>query len=90
MNRFLGVNAAVVGTQDEMAGELIVLVAEMTGDDSTREERLRKHLETTLARHLVPHVIHLVPRLPLNANCKVDRRSLREAAMHPTTTGGDT
>ena len=77
------VNAAVVGTPDDMAGELIVLFAEMTGNDSAREERLRKHLETTLSRHLVPDVIHLVPRLPLNANGKVDRRTLRQAAVSP-------
>jgi long-chain acyl-CoA synthetase len=86
------VNAAVVGAPDDMAGELIVLFAEMTGDDPAREERLRKHLEATLPRHLVPDGIHLVPRLPLNANGKVDRRALRQAVAVPvhSPTGGET
>jgi amino acid adenylation domain-containing protein len=46
---------------------------------------LRAHAAETLPEHMVPAVVHVLPRLPVTANGKIDRAALRthaESALH--------
>lgn len=52
---------------------------------------IRAKLRDTLLAHMVPRGIHLLPELPLNANGKVDRRSLMDwldTSARPATSEG--
>ena len=67
-------SAAAVGRPDEAAGEAVVLF--YVGDDVTPEQVLA-HCRRTLARHLVPHEVRRIQRLPVNANGKVVKAELK-------------
>lgn len=71
--------AVVVAVRGDEAGTT-VLAAVLCGPDAdvyAVEERLRG----CLPPYMIPLTFHLVDRLPLNANGKVDRRALREQVM---------
>lgn len=73
--------AASVGVPDEVAGEAIVLFVELRTQDAGIGDRLRIHLREHLPRHMVPSEIHVVDRIPLNQNGKINRPGLRQTAV---------
>jgi long-chain acyl-CoA synthetase len=83
------VSAAAVGVPDLEAGEAIHLFvtarpgAELTPDDVLAATR------GALPKHMVPHVVHVLEALPLNANGKISKAALRELARAPREPGDD-
>jgi amino acid adenylation domain-containing protein len=74
-----GVKQAVVLAKDDERGDkrlLAYVVADR--DQSNSPEELRVHLKQQLPEFMVPSAIVLLPRIPLNANGKIDRQSLPE------------
>lgn len=51
-------------------------VVAFLGDTSVDPEAIRARLQTKLPGYAVPRDIHLLPKLPLNPNGKVDRKAL--------------
>lgn len=71
--------AAAVGRPDEAAGEAIVLF--YVAADGVQPEDVLAHCRASLARHLVPHEVRRIERLPLNANGKVVKADLKSLAL---------
>lgn len=77
------VAAAVVGRPDRDAGEAIVAFCTPRHHAEISPHDVSRHCATTLAKHLVPHEVRLIPEMPLNANGKVAKSILRKwAADH--------
>jgi amino acid adenylation domain-containing protein len=72
------VTAAVVVPHDEDAGRRLLVAYVVTRSPDEDVGSLRRHLEERLPAYLVPSRFVRMPRLPLNANGKVDRGRLRE------------
>ncbi len=72
-------SAAVVGVPDDVAGEAIVLYVVPT-DGALTVDDLLAGLRRSLAKHMVPQHVRIVPELPLNANGKPAKSVLREMA----------
>ena len=70
--------AAVVGCEDERAGE--VVVAFVKCNKATREPDLLSHCGKLLTNYKVPRRIELLDEFPLTAARKVDRNALRRLA----------
>jgi acyl-coenzyme A synthetase/AMP-(fatty) acid ligase/acyl carrier protein len=72
-----GVKQAVVLALEQDSGDkrLVAYVVIDQGANYTAED-LRAHLKQQLPEHMVPYAIVLLPRIPLTANGKVDRRAL--------------
>jgi amino acid adenylation domain-containing protein len=82
----VGVKQAVVLAKDDERGDkrlLAYVVADR--DQNNSPEELRVHLKQQLPEFMVPSAIILLPRIPLNANGKVDRQALPEPEMVETT-----
>jgi acyl-CoA synthetase (AMP-forming)/AMP-acid ligase II len=78
---------AVVGTPDELWGEVAkVYVVPREGAAPTLEE-LREHAGGRLARHKLPKAIELVDALPKTATGKVQKHVLRERARESAAHG---
>jgi hypothetical protein len=80
------VAAAVVVVQAGSVGDkrLVAYVSASVGTAATRAElpgRLRARLRDTLAPHLVPWAVLVLPELPLTPNGKVDRAALVPARL---------
>ena len=74
------VSAAAVGVPDEIADEAIVLFV-VARDDALTADDVLTTLRGTLAKHMVPREVRVVPDLPLNANGKPVKSRLRELAV---------
>jgi long-chain acyl-CoA synthetase len=74
------VSAAVVGRPDRDAGEAIVAFCTPRRGAAVTPADVIRHCRATLAKHLVPHEVFLIPQLPLNANGKVMKSTLRAMA----------
>ena len=69
------VREALVLAKD-FGGSSRELVAYVTGQGEFEVDELRKHLKRTLPDYMVPPYFVRLPRLPLNVNGKVERKSL--------------
>lgn len=72
--------AAVVGREDEMMGE--VPIAFVAGTAALAPETLLEHCREHLARYKVPADIEILPELPKGPTGKILRRALRDKARH--------
>jgi acyl-CoA synthetase (AMP-forming)/AMP-acid ligase II len=74
------VSAAAVGVEDLEAGEAIHLfVTVRPGTDLSADDVLAA-TRAALPKHMVPHVVHVLDALPLNANGKISKPELRRIA----------
>jgi amino acid adenylation domain-containing protein len=71
--------AAAVVVGDLADARLAVYVSTVDGVGVSAAE-LRRHAAETLPEHMVPSSVHLLQRLPVTANGKVDRAALRDLA----------
>lgn len=75
------VSAAVVGRPDRDAGEAIVaFCTQRKGGGSASQADVVRHCRDRLAKHLVPHEVFFIQQMPLNANGKVMKSTLRAMA----------
>jgi long-chain acyl-CoA synthetase len=72
-------SASAVGVPDENAGEAIVLFV-VPQDEALSVDDILRALRRALPKHMVPHEVRFVHRLPLNANGKPIKSRLRELA----------
>ena len=72
--------AAVVGREDEMMGE--VPIAFVAGTAALATEALLEHCREHLSRYKVPADIEILPELPKGPTGKILRRALRDKARH--------
>ena len=80
-----GVKQAVVLVNEDGRGDkrlLAYVVADR--DQNNSPEELRVYLKQQLPEFMVPSAIVLLPRIPLNANGKIDRQALPEPEMVET------
>ena len=68
-------NAAVVCKEDPSGMKYLAAYADT--HDGRRRSELRDHMRTRLPHYMVPDVLTVLPKLPLNLNGKVDRSYLR-------------
>lgn len=73
--------AAAVGAPDDQADEIVALYAEMVDSSPGQVERLSDFLRLQLPRYMVPSIVRVIDRIPLNTNGKVNRTFLRELAV---------
>jgi len=76
-------NTAVVGAPDSVRGQVVKAYVQLRQGYSPSPEleaRLRLHVKEHLAAYQYPRLIEFVETLPLTANGKVDRGSLRRRA----------
>lgn len=71
-------SAAVVGRPAEDAGEAIVAFYVPAEGSGVTPEEVLAHCRTRLARPLVPHEVHQIAAMPLNANGKIVKTELRD------------
>lgn len=81
--------AVVAVAADDAAGGRLELHAAYTGE-RRGEDELTEHVRHRLPAYMVPAWLHHLPRLPVNANGKVDRRRLRELCAAAARPGGIT
>lgn len=71
-------DAAVIGVQDDRAGEAVVAYVRAPGaDPGATQDACRRHCETRLARFKWPSRIEVVDELPLTITGKVQKGRLR-------------
>ena len=81
-----GVSEAVAfGRSDELMGQSIVAVISSNNGDVCTEGSIRSYLGANAPHYLIPRDIHIVEKIPRNANGKFDRSALR----HEFTSTGD-
>jgi acyl-CoA synthetase (AMP-forming)/AMP-acid ligase II len=76
--------AAVVGVEDELYGEKIVLFATMKKPGPGPErvvERILAHCREHLSASKVPSRVHILEAMPLNASGKIQKAELRKLAL---------
>jgi acetyl-CoA synthetase len=76
-------NTAVVGAPDAVRGQVVKAYVQLRPGyipSAKLEARLRTHVKEHLAAYQYPRLIEFVESLPLTANGKVDRGSLRRQA----------
>lgn len=71
------VDAAVIGRQDEEAGEVPIAFI-VASDDTVTEAMIKAHMTETLAHYKQIHEIHFVEEIPKSPSGKILRRLLRE------------
>jgi acyl carrier protein len=81
-----GVTQAVVLTRTDAPGEMslvayVVVKGGGGGESAPTAADLREFISGRLPSYMVPAALHVMPSLPMNAQCKVDRRAL--AMMTP-------
>jgi len=69
--------AVAIGVADARLGQAIVVVARAIGDAASAEAALRERLRRELPSFIQPARYEWRPALPLNANGKLDRATLR-------------
>jgi amino acid adenylation domain-containing protein len=80
--------AVVIVRDDEDAGKRIVAFVTPSQYPSPAIQELRHHVKSLLPAYMTPGTYIFVDQLPLNANGKIDRRSLAQMPL-PETTRGD-
>lgn len=75
------VSAAAVGVPDLEAGEAITLFVTARPDTEVTPEQVLAACREHLPKHMVPRTVNVVDALPLNANGKVAKSTLRELAV---------
>ncbi|MUM33752.1 AMP-binding protein, partial [Mycolicibacterium sp. CBMA 361] len=70
--------SAVIGVPHEKWGESVVAVVAMRLGATTSEQELIDHVKAELGSVSAPKSVVFVEEIPLNANGKVDKKSLRE------------
>lgn len=78
-------SAAVVGRPDEVAGEAVVLFCEVAMASAVGPDEILSHCRAVLPRHMVPHEVHVLDGMPLNAHGKVIKGDLRQRALAAAT-----
>jgi amino acid adenylation domain-containing protein len=73
-------DTAVIAKKSESGNAQLIayLVMKENGEGSTALDHLRDHLDRRLPPHMIPRAFSLLPRIPLTASGKVDRKSLPE------------
>ena len=80
-----GVKQAVVLVKEDERGDKRLLAYVVANrDQNNSPEELRVYLKQQLPEFMVPTAIVLLPRIPLNANGKIDRQALPEPEMVET------
>lgn len=74
------VSAAVVGRPDRDAGEAIVAFCTPRPGAVLTPDAVARHCRAKLARHMLPHDIHVIDSMPLNSSGKIMKATLREMA----------
>ncbi len=74
------VQAAAVGVPDLATGEAIYIYAVTTANADLSEKDILNHCKKKLARGTMPTAVEFIKKLPLNANGKVVRPTLRKMA----------
>ncbi|MFC5569065.1 amino acid adenylation domain-containing protein [Lysobacter yangpyeongensis] len=85
-----GIRQAVVVARDRGDGMSLaayVVPDEMPSPEEALLEDLRRHLKAQLPAHMVPAAYCVLPRLPLNANGKLDREALPVPGVIAGTSG---
>jgi long-chain acyl-CoA synthetase len=72
------VEAAVVGSADELWGEAVRAVVVTVRPDQLTAEDVRNHCMKRLPNYKVPQRVEFLPRLPKLGNGKVDRKALQK------------
>ncbi|TMC33694.1 MAG: AMP-dependent synthetase, partial [Chloroflexi bacterium] len=83
-------NTAVVGAPDPVRGQVVKAYVQLRPGyipSAKLEARLRMHVKEHLAAYQYPRLIEFVESLPLTANGKVDRGSLRRRAAGAVSEG---
>ena len=75
LSEYPGIQEVVVLAREDQPGEKR-LVAYFSGGDAVDLGDLRRHLGETLPAHMVPAAYVSMPRMPLTANGKLDRKAL--------------
>ena len=70
-------DAAVIGRQDDEAGEVPIAFI-VTADDGVTEVAIKAHMNETLAHYKQIHEIHFVEEIPKSPSGKILRRLLRD------------
>jgi long-chain acyl-CoA synthetase len=73
--------AAVIGTEDALMGEVPVAYVAGGSAQSLGAEGLSQHCRTLLASYKLPSAIHILPELPKGPTGKILRRALRNPAI---------
>jgi len=73
-------SVAVVGVENLSAGESIHAFVTLRSKSNLDQEIILDHCRQKLAKYMVPETIHIVNSLPLNANGKVIKSTLRKLA----------
>lgn len=68
--------AAVIGLEEEMAGQVPVAFVAVRNREPNMEQLLRKHCAHNLATYKVPRKIVCLDDLPMNATGKIDKKQL--------------
>jgi amino acid adenylation domain-containing protein len=77
-----GVTSAVVLPLRD--GDDLKLAAFVAGQDSLEEYALSEALKTALPIYMCPHILKILPEIPLLPNGKVDRKQLEASAQTPS------
>ncbi|MBJ7355777.1 AMP-binding protein [Nocardioides sp.] len=81
------VSAAAVGVPDEEAGEAVALFVTLAPGADVGPEEIRSFMRAQLPKHMVPSTVVILDALPLTANGKTAKASLRELASAPDPVG---
>ncbi len=71
-----GVTACAAAAKSGKNGETAYIKAFVAAEPELSAEALRAELKKLLPEYMIPKVIELLPKLPVNANGKIDRRLL--------------
>lgn len=80
--------AAMVFTDNNGLQNLMAFIV-LDGVDTIDEEHLKKYLETTLPKYMIPSFFTVIEHMPLTPNGKVDRKKLQSMIINHVTTRND-
>lgn len=80
--------AAMVFTDNNGLQNLMAFIV-LDGVDTIDEEHLKKCLETTLPKYMIPSFFTVIKHMPLTPNGKVDRKKLQSMIINHVTTRND-
>ena len=70
--------AVVVARADDRGDKRLIAYVVLQGEPPDASDTLRRYLKEHLPDYMVPGAVVIMPRLPLNANGKIDRQRLPE------------
>jgi amino acid adenylation domain-containing protein len=68
--------AVVLAREDEQGDKRLLAYVVLSREQNTSGEELRAYLKQQLPDYMVPQAVVILPKLPLNANGKLDRKAL--------------